>query len=225
MLKWSAGIAATVLATVLTAWLTRLGVVPETNRNPAASASSAGSSSPPDGVPFTVAVRHLQDACGIGWVVPRPRGAFKEPDLGPERDWASWVREVGAVPARTGMAEFTVQGRSTAQVTLTGMKVRVTERRPALSGTHVLDGCGDRGAFRWVAAELDADPPRLTNRYEPNRILPGGAPAAERRPITFPIGSASPMPRHFSSTGMSSSATVPGWWRCRGVRRGAPGQR
>jgi hypothetical protein len=137
-------------------------------------------------VPFTVAVDHAQDPCGPGWLVLKAPGEFPDPVLGPAEDWTNWVRETGAIPAKTGNILLTLQGRSAAQVVITGMKARVTERRPAPEGTHVYQTCGDIGAFRWVSVRLDADPPRLTTDYDPSIAEIVEAPPQEMRPIRFP---------------------------------------
>src|SRR5829696_6058892 len=156
--KWSAGVLAAVLATALTAWLTQWGIVPNGDRTPPSTTTPA---TPPAAIPFTVAVSHVQDPCGAGWLVPKAPGAFPDPVLGPNGEWTNWVRQAGAIPAKTGAVLLTLQGRSTAEVTITRMNVRVTERRPAPRGTHVYEVCGDIGAFRWVSVSLDANPPRL----------------------------------------------------------------
>jgi len=79
---------------------------------------------------------------------------------------------------------FTVQGRSASQVTLTDLRVRVVQRRPALPGTHVFAGCGGPTVFRWVSVDLDQKPPAAQTHYD--RIFASDAPAQERRPIKFP---------------------------------------
>src|SRR5215207_6993567 len=78
-LKWSAGIFATVLAAVITGWLTQWGIVPGGDRTPP---STTTPTTPTAAVPFTVAVGHSQDPCGLGWLVPKAPGKFPDPVLG-----------------------------------------------------------------------------------------------------------------------------------------------
>ena len=171
--------------TVIIAWLSRLGVIP--GSDPTESSPTAPST-PTAAEPFTVAVDSSQDST-LGWVVPQPPGQFKEPVLGPNQEkdyWTTWAEEVGAIPAEVGTVSFTIQGRSAAEVRLTGMTARVTDWRPALSGTHVLLGGADIGEFRWIAVDLDADPPRVTTVYDPTIADIVDAPTHENRPVKWP---------------------------------------
>jgi hypothetical protein len=79
---------------------------------------------------------------------------------------------------------LTVQGKSEAQVTLTDLRVRVSERRPAVNGTLFNTAGGDPGSYRWIAADLDTDPPTL--QAETADFLVDTVPERERRPIRFP---------------------------------------
>lgn len=101
------------------------------------------------------------------------------------QDWPPAATGVSASPDNVGLI---VQGRSNAEVVLTGLKVRVQERRPPLAGTSLHAACGEPGAFRWLEVDLDHDPPRLLSGY--NYELAEGetefVPDWELQPLQFP---------------------------------------
>jgi hypothetical protein len=153
------------------------GLVPD--GQPDASRSSAGA---PGESPFTVAVSVPHPAF-IGWLTEKP---FRDVPARPawSDDWSVWAREAGVLPVNSLSVYFTVQGKSDAQVTLTDLRVRITERRPALRGTVFNTAGGDPSSYRWVAADLDADPPTLQAGIAD--FLEETVPQQERRPIRFP---------------------------------------
>ncbi|MEV0762705.1 hypothetical protein [Nocardia sp. NPDC050435] len=172
---WLAAIGAGVAATVIAAVL-----VPSDSDRKKADGK---------GQPFTV-VSEARRPSGVGWMTSR---VVENPATLPAFDgdwdrlderWKKWVQDVRAVPATALVVDFTVQGTSEAEVTLTGLTVRVTDRRPAFPGTHVIDsGAGDN-PYRYVAADLDTDPPTLSDYYEPS--YGSNVPPIQRRPIQFP---------------------------------------
>jgi hypothetical protein len=179
--SWVAGVGSAVLATVLgalvLAWAIPSDDEPSTSRPPAPSASATG-----DELPFTIAVKSYVP-WGVGFIPDLP------PDQVPPRprdgDWEAWRRAASGVPAGELDVRFTIQGRSEAEVTLTGLRVRVVKRGPALPGTVYGPQGGDPSAFRSVRVDLDANPPKLTSFYN-DSLIPGNAPEHERRPIRFP---------------------------------------
>jgi hypothetical protein len=86
----------------------------------------------PDDPPFTIAVRTFPGVTFVfdGDVSEAPERPVWDGEADP---WYEWARRAGAVPTAV-MAEVTVQGRSEAEVTLTDLRVRVVERKPAPSG-------------------------------------------------------------------------------------------
>lgn len=169
---WLAGVAAAVISTIIGAWL--LADRPSD-----------------DGMPFTVAVetRHEQ---AFGWIsphelaqVPDRPGFTGDWDVW-QAEWAAWLSEANTTPATSLEVTFTIQGTSEAEVTLTGLEVRVVERQPAIRGVLVLipGGDPDPAAYRFVHANLDTDPPTLSPVV--NEAFDFYAAEHEKRPIRFP---------------------------------------
>lgn len=178
---WIAGIAAALIAAMATAWLPELGFVPHpapdlTLQSPATASMPA----PSGGLPFTVAVK--RQTLG-GWVIDQPLAQLP-PRPRSYEGLSDWAREVGGIPADDLDVYMTVQGRSEAQVTLTNLRVRVTERRRNTHSVHVNINEGGPDAYRWVRVDLDTDPPKLSDELFDSPL--NNAPAHERRPIRFP---------------------------------------
>ncbi|MEV0429768.1 hypothetical protein [Micromonospora sp. NPDC050495] len=166
--RWFAGVAAAVVTAVVTAWLLASGLAPP----------------PPEshGLPFTIAVRTSHDS-SLGWLIDAPVAKIPARP-GWAEDWSSWAREAAGVPAFGSEVYFTVQGISEAQVTLTDLRVRVLARRPPVPGVLIGLGGGGSGAYRWVDADLDKQPPLLTSgRFEEGEQH---VPEHERKEIRFP---------------------------------------
>jgi hypothetical protein len=173
--RWIAGVVAAVLAAVLTAWLLAWGPSPE---------GGSTSTTPPttgSDLPFTVAVQ--SDAAARSWISDQPMAQIPARP-GWQDDWWPWVRQVGAVDESPQDVFVTVQGRTEAQVTLTDLRVRVVERRPAIRGTRFGPAGGGGIVYRWVSANLDADPPKLSTHVDDG--AKNSVPEHERRPIRFP---------------------------------------
>jgi hypothetical protein len=165
---WVAGVTAGVVSALIATWLL-----------------TSKTSPPKNETPFTVAVRVAHGATNDGgWISGRPLSEVPaRPGWG--EDWSDWAARGGAVPHGPLEVDFTVQGRSEAQVTLTGLRVRVVARRPAVAGILFQAAGGDPSAFRSVRADLDQDPPTLDSRYDAD-FIPGNVPTVERKPIVFP---------------------------------------
>jgi hypothetical protein len=148
-------------------------------------AAGAGQASASESAPLTVAVTVFGAVCMTTWVVPRPPDQIDLSAPIPGGDWATWEPAREGVAASPGVVFATVQGRTGAQVVLTDLKVRVHERREPFVGTNLRGICGDRGEFRWLAVDLDANPPKTMPVFEPAWI-PVDAPDRERKPISFP---------------------------------------
>jgi hypothetical protein len=147
--RWAAGVLATVTATAIIGWLLAWGVLPdrqptaptvETAPSTSSDSRSPQPSSGPDDEPFTVAVIPIARTT-IGWILPlSPEEAHPRPAA--DEVWDGWVERTGAVSINSHTVLFTVQGTSEAQVTLTDMRIRVTERRPRRLGLAPI--CGRR---------------------------------------------------------------------------------
>ncbi|MGW0327775.1 hypothetical protein [Nocardia sp. NPDC003183] len=133
------------------------------------------------GIPLTVAVnaKHYPTA---GWVSTRePAEALARPAY--SGDWNGWATASNAVPAEHRSIILTVQGTSSASVTLTDLRIGVLQRRPAVQGTrYFTEGSGP--AFRWVSFDVDRSPPVLDTHYFES--LAHRMPLQERKPIRFP---------------------------------------
>jgi hypothetical protein len=195
---WSAGIVGTVAATVVTAWLVTWGLLPE-DQPPRPSSSQASAAQPPRheqsasaapaNLPFTVALgAEFTNGAQPVWisglppskVPPRPTG-----DASYDA-WATWAKRAKAVLTSRRPVYFTVQGASAAQVTLLDLKVEVVRRQPPLRGTAYGLVGGDPGYFRSVVADLDKQPPAMSDHYDEEFFTNDFPKRHERRPIRFP---------------------------------------
>lgn len=171
---WLAGVAAAVVATLIAAWI--LADRPD-----------------PGEVPFKVAVEVYHSEAD-GWVapvalsklapIPRPSGVDEQSQRAWYSQWVSWLGTHGAVPASVSSVQIHVQGTSGAQVTLTGLQVKVVNRRPAVQGTWAGITIGGDYWYRFVDADLDQEPPKLT--AELHEEWESSVRPHERRPIRFP---------------------------------------
>jgi hypothetical protein len=175
---WVAGVLAAVLTAIVLAWLGGLGLVPGVGGDERATEDS-------DSPPFTVAVGDPTIACGnTSWLVNAAPRTFAEPPNQYDAGWARWAANASAVPVGETAVKITIQGRSNTQVTLTDLRVRVVERKPATNvSTWVTAPCGGTGAYRFLHADLDADPPAVTGVIDDTG---SSAPDERRDPIRFP---------------------------------------
>jgi hypothetical protein len=190
-----------VVTALLTAWLINWGLAPASPTDPPTPGSpgrdSPGPRSPgqdSSGLPFTIAVSSTW-APDVGWISDRPMAEIPPRPIGSESDpegdkavaqrWEEFVRRGGAVRTGGWGVQFTVQGKSSAQVTLTDLDVRVVARRHPVRGTMFLDVGGDPVEFRRLDADLDDRPVTLSSFYQKDWDF-GTIPEHERRPIEFP---------------------------------------
>jgi len=141
--------------------------------------------------PLAISVDPYMAPCGEDWVVPQPPEQLDTSspvNVDMMRSWRDWSPAATGVSTSPDNVLIFVQGRSNAQVILTGLKVRVHERRPPLAGTRLSAQCGDAGAFRWLQVDLDQNPSRPSPRYD--RQMAEGAegfvPDWQLQPIRFP---------------------------------------
>jgi hypothetical protein len=137
---------------------------------------------PPD--PITI-VTQLDADCGADWFTHRRP---EDIDFGKINDiFPDWSQVPEAIPANPLITEATIQGRTRAQVSLTGMDIEIRKRRPPPVGTVLAtNGCGDIGNVRTMNVDLDTDPPRVSTDYNDIAAEESEASAANRRPIEFP---------------------------------------
>lgn len=120
---WLAAVLAAALTGVLTGAFDALGRV------------ITGGTSETD--PLTISVGPLLTPCPGSVVVPQPPAQLKTSypgDLARMNSWTDWPPARAGVGASPDRVPIFVQGRSNAEVILTGLRVRVHERRPPLAG-------------------------------------------------------------------------------------------
>jgi hypothetical protein len=127
--------------------------------------------------PLTVSVSQLSE-CGASW--------FVEASVQDTFDNDPPINDLLSTSPYASPHDVlvTIQGKTDAEVTLTGMKVNV-ERRPAPSGTIVSPPCGGEGYFRSMLIDLDATPPSMRPRIDFGGSG-GSEPGARREPLVFP---------------------------------------
>lgn len=189
--------AATILAAVLVATLTNVftGALTGAWRGVTAWFTA-------EEAPFTVVAEVNDNHCGNGWFVQAAPSALEFPlrSIPGSLHWRSYPPAAGGHSASPTSVTLTVQGRTRQTVVLTGLDIEVRKRRPAPKGVVLNDACGDLGAFRWVAVDLDASPPQVTPKFEGfilDMIGKENVPVQNRKPIRFPYHVNSVKPETF----------------------------
>ncbi|WP_367881096.1 hypothetical protein [Streptomyces sp. P3] len=97
--------------------------------------------------------------CGHDYVIDKPPAQVPPPPA--EQDAGPWATAQGAVHGRETNVEISVQGRSSATVVLTALRVRVVGRATPAPGTvYAMDqSCGGSLTERYFAVDLDKDRP------------------------------------------------------------------
>ncbi|MGH9212497.1 MAG: hypothetical protein ACRD2C_17750 [Acidimicrobiales bacterium] len=170
------------IATVTIAWVQR-----DDGGSGAQQPADQPSSAADNEDPLTVAVQTFEGNCDA-WFVARPIEQIDFlPEVNPDLDWPEHPAGEGGVPASPLVLRFTVQGRTEADVVLTGMDVQVVERREAPTGVLLQDACGDTGAFRYLGVDLDPDPPEVVSYFsDPADRGITDVSEQERQPVRFP---------------------------------------
>lgn len=127
--------------------------------------------------PLTVSVSQLLE-CGASWFVEATvEDTFDgDPPLGDLLATAPYASPHDVL--------VTIQGKTDAEVTLTGMDVNV-DRRPAPEGTILTPPCGGEGYFRSIVVDLDSTPPSMQPRINLDAST-ASEPGARREPLIFP---------------------------------------
>jgi hypothetical protein len=170
--------------------------------------ATGGPGGTPSSSPLTVAVQSYVDKCGKGWIVPVEPGQLVAVP-GAAEDPAPWSRDLGGVPASGLSVVFTIDSPGADKVTLHALRIVVAKRTAATRGTHVSYYCGDPAAYRFVAVDLDVDPPKRS--FVQNEAFSDFAPAHERRRIKFPYVVSNTDPESFEVVGNATRFTVD-WW-------------
>jgi hypothetical protein len=133
----------------------------------------------------------------------------------------AWAASLDGVDARRTAILVTVTGTEQAPVILTGLKVRVIERRAPMNGTHITYGpLGDAMFVRWMTVDLDRTPPEVTQTADERFLVNGDG---EARPVTFPFKVSSAEPKCSSSWRPRSATTASGGTSSRGLAKRTQG--
>lgn len=127
--------------------------------------NAPSTSSPPDpSEPLAVAVKTVVDGCQLSWVTPKSPAeleAVMDPSvsLSPEQ-WATWEHSKDGAQASEAAFTVTAQGReATSNVVITGVRVKILEKRPPLKGTLLYRQCGGPVYAHYMAVDLDSRQP------------------------------------------------------------------
>ncbi|MER6452877.1 helix-turn-helix domain-containing protein [Streptomyces sp900105245] len=132
---------------------------PEVKGGPSAGAKSGAPV--PTGVPLTWTAdsQVWQGGCGHDYVIGKKPDQVPPPPV--QQDAGAWAATQGAVHGRQTMVQISVQGKSSAAVVLTALRVRVVSRGTPLPGTAYAmeQGCGGDLTPREFSVNLDVDRP------------------------------------------------------------------
>jgi hypothetical protein len=170
-----AGVAGTVVAAVLagiaTGWLNKIpGVNPDTSPTVASSSSAAE-----PGEPFTTTVEIDTGVCSTDWYVPKAAPDIDFPRPTPKQDgvigdygsgWDTFSAADDGIPASPSSVFLSVQGKTSTAVVLNRLEIRIVQRRPAPVGTILDNPCGGEFIYRWLAVDLDQNPPKVAARLD-----------------------------------------------------------
>jgi hypothetical protein len=148
---WLIGILAAALATIITGWIV---AAPGWVKEKVAPSS-----------PITFSVQRELDYC-LQYIVPNRIGDISEPPANNEADptaWSKWAISQGGADLSASKVLVTIRGTTKSPVTVTGVKIHVVERKPALTGSKVANGCGGTIDARYAEFDLDSNPPRISS--------------------------------------------------------------
>ena len=130
------------------------------------------------GEPIEVAAEQiLNDTC-VGWVFPGDPSALGDiPAVeGPDPEARPrWAIENGAINAYSSIVSISIRGTTPRAIEITGLQVHVVDRKPAISGTHVAEQCGDAIDNRYFSADLSVDNPEVLSLDERLEVEPYGS--------------------------------------------------
>jgi hypothetical protein len=196
-----------VVSGIATAWVGRIPFV-----NPPAEATVAPISTVASGarLPFTVASEISRADCETDLFTAKPprdidfsKPLRKPPELAGSDAPYGWGWKVfpaadGAPNASPASVYVTVQGTTTTAVVLRSIDIRVVQRRIAPAGTILHNDCGGNITYRWLAVDLDKNPPHVNAVLDKSMVdvLPPASPK-NREPIRFPYTVSSTDPEVF----------------------------
>lgn len=180
-LKWMVGIVVTSLGLTLTEGLTGLfsdlgGRLLDRSGMTTTSAMIA---------PINVTTYYGVDPCESSWIIPRGVEEIPLPPPSAVSSRVEWAEQLNGVLAPPGIVGVVVTGKSSSSVVLTDLRIKVLTREEPLTGSHVVELCGDEVFVRYFAVDLDASPatvsPKAADDLEPGQDQP-----VNKRAISFP---------------------------------------
>jgi hypothetical protein len=140
--------------------------------------------------PVTYSAEERVFECGTALFVGGDRAAsLASGEIEAPLDWHAFRRSNRAVVASPSVVEASIQGESSRTITLSRIEFSV-ERRPRPAGATFSNPCGDAISGRFVEADLDRNPVRVSGSSEdPEGIVGSVDPRSGRspyEPIRFP---------------------------------------
>jgi hypothetical protein len=121
--------------------------------------------------PVVVAIRKVNAPCDGEWVTSKPLSELPKTPSAETDDWTPWVRAVGAADVSSTYVTVTIQGTSSQIVELTGIIFNLKRNSP-IRGPRIGPECGSQHTGAYVSADLDQNPPRITeSSSDPNAVV------------------------------------------------------
>ncbi|MFJ5992297.1 hypothetical protein [Lentzea sp. NPDC092896] len=152
--------------------------------------------------PLAVAVKTLTDGCRFAWVAsksPAELEAVSDPSIRSDR-WATWEHTKDGAQASEASFTITAQGHeATSNVVITGIRVKVLERKPPLKGTILSGQCGEPVNAHYMDVDLDREQPvSFPDDLDPDAAASLAAEGLRVDPIRFPYSVSSTQPEVFT---------------------------
>lgn len=165
--------------------------------------SSPSTSSPADPAePLAVAVKTETTGCRLSWVSPKSPGelATVVDSSSVNVDWMTWEHSRDGAQASEATFTVTAQGReATSNVVITGVRVKILERRPPLKGTFLSTQCGAPVNSHNMAVDLDSErPASFPDDLDQEAAAELKAEGLRVDPIKFPYSVSSAQPEVFT---------------------------
>jgi hypothetical protein len=140
-----------------------------------------------------VEAKTLTDGCRFAWVAsksPAELEAVSDPSIRSDQ-WATWEHTRDG--AQASEASFT------SNVVITGIRVKVLERKPPLTGTILSGQCGEPVNAHYMDVDLDREQPvSFPDDLEPEAAASLAAEGLRVDPIRFPYSVSSTQPEVFT---------------------------
>ncbi|SFR24113.1 hypothetical protein SAMN04488564_107308 [Lentzea waywayandensis] len=152
--------------------------------------------------PLAVAVKSVTDACQMSWVSPKSPtelAPVSDPSIRPNQ-YATWEHSRDGAQASKATFTVTAQGHeATSNVVITGIRVKVLERKPPLKGTLLSGQCGEPVNAHYVEVDLDSEQPvSFPDDLAPDTAAELTAQGLRADPIRLPYSVSSTQPEVFT---------------------------